>query len=330
MIEISSETALVTVQDQGRTTARRYGVGSAGAMDRLSLAVGNLLVGNDITAAGLEIPIFPFSLTFHEPMAFAITGADADARLGGRSLPPYWTATAQPGDSLSLRLPSSGAHAYLAFQGGLDLPEVLGSRSTQLRGEFGGLEGRALRKGDRLGCMSPDREVRPAELGVLPPSLALPLGEAGATTVRVLPTAEYEAFSAEARDRFWGSGWKITPQSNRAGYRLAGPSLELTAPLELRSHGIVPGVIQVPPGGQPIIQLADAATAGGYPKLGTVIDADLWRIGQARLGSELRFVEVGYADAVAALEEVDRYLEAAKASAALYRSAVACWGNNGC
>lgn len=328
MIEVVSNAALVTVQDQGRTGARRYGVGSAGAMDKLALAAGNLLVGNSIEAAGLEIPMFPFSVRFIERTRFAVTGADADARLEHRQLPPYWTAIADAGQTLTLRAPTSGARAYLAFAGGIDVPEVLGSRSTQLRGEFGGLEGRQLRQGDRLPLGVSDLS-HSGECGLEPPSIALPLGEAGTTSVRVLPASEYKDFTAGARDLFWRTAWKITPQSDRAGYRLSGPALELATPLELRSHGIVPGVIQVPSGGQPIIQLADAATAGGYPKIGTVIEADLWRLGQARLGSEIRFTEVGYDAAIAALDEISRYLEKACAALGLIHLAQARWTAHG-
>ena len=328
MIEILSDTALVTVQDQGRTHARRYGVGTAGAMDRLSLAAGNLLVGNPLEAAGLDIPMFPFSLRFETATCFAVTGADADARLGKRALPPYWSAIASPGEMLTLRAPRTGAHTYLAFAGGVDVPEVLGSRSTQLRGEFGGLDGRQLRKGDRLPLGKPT-QASAAELGIEPPVIALPLGEAGITTVRVLPASEYEDFTAQAQEHLWRGRWKITPQSNRAGYRISGPPLELSSPLELRSHGIVPGVIQVPGGGQPIIQLADAATAGGYPKIGTVIEADLWRLGQARLGSELRFIEVSYDAAVAAHLEVAHYLEAARDAIEIARLAQTRWAVHG-
>lgn len=327
MIEIVSDTALVTVQDQGRTRARRFGVGTAGAMDKLSLAAGNLLVGNPIEAAGLEIPMFPFSLRFERATCVAVTGADADARLGGRGLPPYWSAIAGPGEMLTMGAPHSGARAYLAVAGGIAVPEVLGSRSTQLRGEFGGLDGRALRKGDRLPLGETSSIT--AELGIEPPSIALGLGEPGITTVRVLPASEYEYFTAQAQERLWQGGWKITPQSNRAGYRISGPPLDLSQPLELRSHGIVPGVIQVPSGGQPIIQLADAATAGGYPKIGTVIEADLWRLGQARLGSELRFIEVSFDQAVAAHLEVSNYLQLARDAIELARLAQTRWATNG-
>jgi biotin-dependent carboxylase-like uncharacterized protein len=329
MIEILSETPLITVQDQGRYGARRFGVGTAGAMDRLALAAGNLMVGNGIEAAGLEIPMTPFRVKFHADTAFALTGADADASLGNRNLLPFWSSLARAGDTLTLNAARSGATAYLAVAGGFDVPTILGSRSTQLRGEFGGYEGRMLKKGDRLAVGIAPAAGAFAETGVRPPSRALPLGEAGTTTLRVLPAAEYEYFIEAARANFWSKPWKITPQSNRAGYRLVGPTLELAEPLELRSHGLVPGVIQVPHGGQPIIQLADAATAGGYPKIGTVIEADLWRLGQARLGSDIRFTEVRYEEAVAALDDIARWLDGVRDATQLVRNAHTGWRLHG-
>jgi allophanate hydrolase subunit 2 len=126
--------------------------------------------------------------------------------------------------------------------------------------------------------------------------------------IRVLPAAEYDRFTPASRDVFWSAAWKITPQSDRYGYRLAGPRLDLVAPIELRSHGIVPGVIQVPHGGQPIVQMRDAQPSGGYPKIATVIEADLWRLGQAPIGSRVRFLESTWEEALAALDETARWL----------------------
>ena len=128
--------------------------------------------------------------------------------------------------------------------------------------------------------------------------------------VRVLPAAEYDCFTASSHDALWSKSWKITAQSDRYGYRLSGePGLQPTAALEMRSHGIVPGVIQVPPSGQPIVQMRDAQPSGGYPKIGTVIAADLWRLGQAPIGSRVRFVEATWDQAVAALGEVQAWLD---------------------
>lgn len=313
MIEVLSDVPLATVQDFGRAAQRRYGVGSSGAMDRLALAAGNLLLGNAADAAGIEVPLFPFVLRFDADIDIAVTGAACLALLDDIPLPPWWRCHVRRGQVLTLRHPRQGARAYVTLRGGIDVPLVLGARGTQLRGGFGGFKGRALQRGDVLAVATPAATEPLAPLGALPAGMALPLplppqGEDADIAVRVLPAGEYDAFTAAAHQAVWQSAWTVTPQSNRAGYRLAGPALALREQREMRSYGVVPGLIQVPPGGAPIIQLSDANASGGYPKLGTVIEADLWRLGQAPIGSRLRFVQVDYPAATTAWQEVEAYL----------------------
>jgi allophanate hydrolase subunit 2 len=138
--------------------------------------------------------------------------------------------------------------------------------------------------------------------------------------MRVLPAAEYDRFTLSSRDAFWAGTWKITPQSDRYGFRLAGKPLAFTRPVEMLSHGIVPGVIQVPPSGQPIIQMRDAQPSGGYPKFGTVIAADLWRLGQAPVGSRVRFIETTWDAAVEAEHQTEQWLDEAARLIGLARS----------
>ena len=324
MIEILSASALATVQDLGREGALRWGVGTAGAMDPLALAAGNLLLGNDEGAAGIEVPVFPFRVRFSADAAFAVTGADVDARLDDRPLLPWSAVQACAGQVLLLGLPRRGgawpaSRAYLCLAGGVDVPAVLGSRSTQMRGAFGGLEGRALRQADKLPIGAAEGGLSADGLGLVPPALALPLQVDGLPAMRVLPAAEYRNYTEASRAAFWAEPWKITAQSDRYGYRLDGRPLEAVAAIEMRSHGIVPGVIQVPPGGQPIVQMRDAQPSGGYPKLGTVIEADLWRLGQVPVGSRVRFVECDWDTALAALAETRRWLDEARRLVGLQR-----------
>jgi biotin-dependent carboxylase-like uncharacterized protein len=323
MIEITATGGLATVQDLGRFGGLGYGVGVAGAMDPLALAGANLLLGNEENAAGIEIPIFPFGARFTEDCTFALTGADCAARLDGEPIPPWWIAHARQGQELTLGLPQGKApracRAYLALAGGVDVPVVLGSRGTQLRGAFGGLEGRPLRQGDTLRAASADPGAGPSGFGLAPPDVASAAAEEGVTTVRVLPAAEYPSFTEAARASLWNCLWKITAQSDRYGYRLAGDTLALSSPLEMQSHGIVPGVIQVPPGGQPIIQMRDAQPSGGYPKIGAVIEADLWRLGQAAPGSRLRFVETDWESALDARDANRAWLDEAARLIDLHR-----------
>jgi 5-oxoprolinase (ATP-hydrolysing) subunit C len=326
MIEIISIGALATVQDLGRTGALKWGVGTAGAMDAMALASGNILLGNDVNAAGIEIQVFPFQARLVEDCTFAITGADCEARLDSLPLPPWWVCQAEAGQTLELGLPRHGlwpaCRAYMCLDGGIEVPAVLGSRSTQLRGAFGGLDGRTLQNGDRLGTGATNGVAGVAGFGLVPPALEMPLVVDGLPAVRVLPAAEYACYTPEAQAAFWGQAWRITPQSNRYGYRLEGPRLDPIAPMELRSHGIVPGVIQVPPDGQPIVQMRDAQPSGGYPKIGTVIEADLWRLGQAPIGSRIRFVETNWDEAVAAFEQNESWLAEARRLVALHRMRV--------
>jgi biotin-dependent carboxylase-like uncharacterized protein len=324
MIEIVATAGLATVQDLGRYGSLRYGVGRAGAMDRQALAAANILLGNETGAAGIELQAFPIAVRFTADCGFALTGVDCAARLDGQALLPWSAYRARAGQELTLGLPHASAwrasRAYLALPGGVDVPEVLGSRSTQLRGAFGGLEGRFLEIGDHLRAAAPEPGQPPVGFGLVPPSLALPLQADGVPAVRVLPAGEYCCFTAGSKEVFWSADWKITAQSDRYGYRLAGTALEFVKPVEMLSHGIVPGVIQVPSGGQPIIQMSDAQPSGGYPKIGTVIEADLWRLGQAPIGSRIRFVEATWEDAVAAGDAIQAWLAEASRLVRLRRA----------
>ncbi|MDB5817596.1 MAG: urea amidolyase related protein, partial [Rhizobacter sp.] len=174
---------------------------------------------------------------------------------------------------------------------------------------FGGFEGRALKQGDVLRAMSAGTVPLDVGRGLVPPALTLPLLANGTQAVRVLPAAEASYFTDESVRSFYADEWKITAQSDRYGFRLAGEALVPNRPMELASHGIVPGVIQVPHNGQPIIQMRDAQPSGGYPKIGSVIEADLWRLGQAPVGSRIRFIETTWSEAVAALDETQAWLD---------------------
>jgi biotin-dependent carboxylase-like uncharacterized protein len=323
MIEVLSAGALTTVQDSGRYGCLRWGVGTAGAMDGVALAAGNILLGNEQDCAAVEVQIFPFRVRFHEDCAFALTGADCDARLDDLPLMPWSAHNARAGQELQLGPPQAGAmrtsRAYLCLPGGVDVPVVLHSRSTQLRGAFGGFEGRALRRGDALRAGVPSTGRASGMLGLVPPEVALPLRRDGCPAVRVLPAAEYGGYTEASQAAFWGKEWKITPHSDRYGYRLAGEALQPVATMEMRSHGIVPGVIQVPPDGQPIVQMRDAQPTGGYPKIGTVIEADLWRLGQAPIGGRIRFIETSWDDALDALAALQAWLAEAARQVALQR-----------
>lgn len=294
MIELLRAGPLTTVQDLGRTAWRDRGISRCGALDDLALIQANLLVGNAPGAAGIEFTLGAASLRFAADGQFAVTGTDADATLDGRPVRPGWREAVRAGQVLKLAAPRDQMRTVLAVNGGIDVALALGSRSTDLKAGFGGFAGRALRDGDALPWHPPAAPTR-RRAGLRPPPWD--------ASVRVMPGPEYDQFSGAARDAFWAADWTLTPQSDRMGFRFAGPVLDRVVAGDLPSHGVLPGVIQVPPSGQPIVLLADAQTTGGYPKIGVVIAADLWKLAQLRLGTTLRFVPCTRDDAVVALQQ---------------------------
>ena len=322
MIEILSTGAVNSVQDLGRFGYLDAGVGRSGAMDAEALLLANHLIGNAADLAGLELTLFPFRLKFEKATIFALTGADCPASLSGRTIPAWWAMAAKAGDVLEIGLPRSGARAYLAFAGGIAVAKVLGSRATDLKSGWGGFEGRGLKRGDvlALGDASANANFPQAGFGLDPREIRpLPPVDGAAMPIRVLPSAEFLAFSETGRAEFFAADWTVSAEANRQGYRLEGPQLHPAVRLELFSHGIMPGTVQVPPSGQPIIQLAEANTCGGYPKIANVIEADLWRLAQTPSGGALRFIEVDRPGAIEALRRQQSVAERIAAFSALMR-----------
>ncbi|KKZ85431.1 allophanate hydrolase [Rhizobium phaseoli] len=327
MIETLETGPFNTVQDLGRPGYRDIGVSASGAMDPLAVRIGNSLVGNDENAAVIEVQTFPFSLRFERRTVFAVTGTDGNPHLNGSELIPWCAYVAEPGQVLELKQPPWLARAYISVGGGLDIPVVMGSRSTSLRGGFGGNAGRPLAKGDRI-AVGEDLEIAmlPATgLAVVEPAVALrevfPAPVDGVLPIRALPAGEHGLFAGDGED-FWSQTWRISSRSDRTGYRLSGEPITPTAAIEMRSHGVVPGVIQVPPGGEPIVQMSDANTAGGYPKVAGVIECDLWRLGQARIGARLKFVCSTHAEARAIEQAVTRYVEDVRLTSGMVKRAL--------
>lgn len=327
MIEIIETGPFNTVQDLGRPGYRDIGVSASGAMDPLAVRIGNSVLGNDEGAAVLEIQTFPFCLRFDRRAVFIVSGSDGAPLLDGIEKLSWCAHHAEAGQVLELRQPPKLARAYICISGGLDIAPVMGSRSTSLRGGFGGHAGRPLQKGDRI-AIGDDAgllAVPPSGLAVVEPLVALadvfPQSTDGAILVRALPAGEHGLF-AEDGAAFWSQTWRISARSDRTGYRLSGDPIMPTDVVEMRSHGVVPGVIQVPPGGEPIVQMSDANTAGGYPKIAGVIECDLWRLGQARIGSRLRFVRSTHAQARSVEQAVARYIEDVKVTSGMVKRAL--------
>jgi biotin-dependent carboxylase-like uncharacterized protein len=281
MLEVLQAGPLTLVQDLGRPGSRHLGIPAGGAMDPLALQQANALLGNPPGAAALELVAGPLRLRPRRDVWLALRGADFEVRIDGRVQPEGLRLRALAGELVELRGPRQGQYALLAFDGGIVVPEVLGARATALRGGFGGWEGRALRAGDLL----PLGEARTLKgrLGLRP--------EPWAPLLRALPGPELGLLRAAAQSAFWRSDWALSPHSDRMGLRLQGPLLPAVG-VEPLSHAVLPGLVQLPPGGQPIVLGADAQTTGGYPRLAQVVAADLWKLARLRPGELIRFQPV--------------------------------------
>lgn len=299
MLKIIRAGIHTTVQDEGRSGYRSLGVSQSGALDLPALKMANMLVANDEGAAALEITLGQFVATFTQSAWIALTGTGCDAELDGKRLWTGWRYPVKAGQQLKLKTPKRGMRSYLAISGGIKVPEVLGSYSTDLKAHFGGFEGRPLKDGDVLSIGKASRLPRQSS-GVK----QLLFGN----RIRALPGPEYQEFIQESRDTFWKTPWHISPQSNRMGYRLLGTALQRSTTRDMLSHGLLPGVVQVPGNGQPIVLLADAQTTGGYPRIACVIEADLYNLAQIRLGEPVHFIKCTLEEAQHAKLEQDRFL----------------------
>lgn len=290
---------LTTVQDLGRMGSQRLGIPAAGAMDPFALRAGNILIGNDEGAAGLEITIIGPRVAFSDPCVIAITGADLTPKLDGRPVPNWESLVVKSGAVLEFGELRSGARAYLAVSGGIAVEPWLDSRATYTMAKLGGVEGRQLQAGDRL-PIGPSVPPMESAVGVgIPFDRRPPYTDE--PTIRVIWGPHADRFTDDGKKSFVTGGYEITQSSNRMGYRLEGPRIEHTRGPDIISCGIPLGGIQVPGIGQPIILMADHQTTGGYTMIATVIQADIPLVAQCLPGNRLSFRAVGLAEAREAL-----------------------------
>ncbi|MGB6008827.1 biotin-dependent carboxyltransferase family protein [Castellaniella sp.] len=295
MITVTRAGYATSVQDLGRLAYRHLGVGLSGAMDNLALSIANLMLGNPVDAAGLEITLGNASFAFSADTEIALTGACTHATLDGQTLPNWWACSVRAGQTLRLGETQTGVRSYLAVRGGIAAALALGSASTDLKGGFGGHQGRVLKRGDQLPLHDSPPLRRPNPGLGLCPWLLDPYdlaSDAEAPTepvVHILPGPQWADIAAEARHVLTGTAWAVSAQSNRVGCLLEGPEIPLLKRREMRSHGIMPGVVQLPPSGRPMVQLCDGNTSGGYPVIATVLQTDLHRFAQLRPGECVRF-----------------------------------------
>lgn len=309
-LHIESPGLLTTIQDLGRIGYQKHGVLTSGAMDTYSLRIANFLVGNPENEAALEITLMgpgP-SLRAKEDVLLAITGADAAFTVNGSPLKAWKPFVLKKDQTLAVGPRRFGSRCYLAAAGGFEVPRVMNSKSTYLRGAIGGFKGRALQKGDLLNIgevkeavqrfmnklLSEDSsDAAPEWYVYYPPFLSFKKEP----VIRVIPGEQFEHFTNESQTKFFSEAFQISGQSDRMGYRINGPQLHLTEPLEMLSAAVSFGTIQVPPDGNPIILMADRQTTGGYPRIAQIITADLPTVGQLMPGEKLRFAQVTWKEA---------------------------------
>lgn len=313
---------LTSVQDLGRTGYRQSGVSLGGALDSFALRVANLLVGNEESAAGLEITLNGLQLRFADERIVAWCGGEFDVRVGSTSVPAGHAALMNAGEELKFNHPKTGCRCWIAISGGIDVPTVLGSRSTDLRASFGGFEGRALRDGDEV-PLGNFRRLQTAAAGRIS-SWSAPepwLQTASANPVlQVIRGADWDRFNDVTIHGFTNEAFAVSPDSDRMGVRFDGPELQRSDDVDLTSEAVAPGTIQVPPSGKPILLLGDCQTIGGYPKIAHVITVDLSVAAQLRAGDHVRFSEVSLTDAHRLLLQHDRELERFRIGLSLHES----------
>ncbi len=280
MITVQRAPAYATIQDLGRRGFRSSGVPFAGAMDAIAMVTINLLIGNARDCAGIEIALTGGVFTFDEPGTFAFGGAQTAAFLGTSQLESYRAYRARAGETLEVQNITESRFLYIAFGGGIDTQRVLGSRSTYVPGAFGGLDGRRLKSGDSLPIGSGERRRAHQVADALPHALRPPVGN---------PQLRFVPRPGEAADEIAGR-YTLSASSDRTGYRLEG--LALTTGGSATSEPVCAGTIQLPPGGEPIILMADAPTVGGYRVMGGVISGDLGVLAQKLPGDPVELVPV--------------------------------------
>jgi len=305
-----------TIQDLGRIGFRQFGVSSGGALDLHALRVANLLTGNDESAAGLEFTQGNIRLRFEDERVVSWCGGDYEVCVASRLIPPGHSVLVLAEDELSISGPRQGCRNWLAVSGGIAVPLVLGSRSTDLRANFGGLGGRALRDGDELLLGEQSDFARSLidllnERRVSSWSSQAEWSSIAKTkpVLRIVRGCDWNCFNASTHHALTSETFSVSPDSDRMGVRLNGPELHRNDDVDLVSEAVAPGTVQVPPGGRPILLLGDCQTIGGYPKIAHVITVDLSIAAQLRPGDTVRFQEISLPEAHCLFFERERELE---------------------
>ena len=290
IFEVIRAGTIATIQDLGRPAHQSFGMPVGGAMDGFSLQAANLLVGNEPGLAALEIALGGLELRAADDCAAAICGAALGVRLDDQPCALWKSLLIRRGQRLAWSGGGAGVWSYLAVGGGLEGEAVLGSRSTYLRGAFGGIAGRAIRTGDVLRAGAPS-EPPAARVGRTLSGEWIPR-YADHAAIRVIVGPDDDMFTPEAINLLLSAEFRVSNRSDRMGYRLQGPALAYKGPAEVFSGAVTAGSIQVPADRQPIVLMADRPTTGGYPQIATVITADLPAMAQRGPGQTVAFARV--------------------------------------
>ncbi|MBK3518583.1 5-oxoprolinase subunit C family protein [Carboxylicivirga marina] len=301
-IKILKPGLLSTIQDLGRVGYQQFGMPVSGAMDTHALQMANLLVGNKPSDACIEATLMGPEIEFMTDAQIGLAGALSDVTINNIPVDAFTNHLVKKGDVLKTDIFKQGSRLYIAIAGGFDVPVVMGSQSTYLRGKLGGYGGRALQEGDEIE-IGKGRAICQRRLN--PDCLLLPQNT---NTINVIAAIESEAFTLAGITNFLSENYTVSSQSDRMGYRLNGPHIAHRHGADILSAGIANGTIQVPAHGEPIIMLADRQTIGGYTKIANVISADLPLLGQMKAGDKIRFKEVRLDEAHRLLREQNEML----------------------
>jgi KipI family sensor histidine kinase inhibitor len=298
-----------TIQDKGRHGYRKYGIPVSGAMDESAMACANLLVGNAVDAACIEVTFAGPVIKFEESMAIALTGADLSPTINGGFVEMNRTLYVNRGEVLRFGVLRSGFRTYIAFEGGIDVPLKLSSKSTDLKSRIGGIDGDVLQAGDvlRNGII---RRKFPSGIRRLPAAWCRKSSEGGYEVIRVVKGPEYKAFTEEGLNTFETALFSVTAKSDRMGIRLSGLNIEHLEGADILSSGLCAGTIQVAGDGQPIVLMSDCQTTGGYTRIGCVVSVDLGKMAQMKPGDKVQFEWIEIEDAQRLRKEFEEGLSA--------------------
>lgn len=294
-IKILKPGSLTTIQDRGRYGYQQFGIPVAGAMDEYALRIANYLVDNDENEGCLEITLLGPTIEFTEETLIAITGADLGAKINDKPCPLWQAILVKKGDLLKFTGVRGGCRAYLAIAGGFDVPIFMESKSTYVRGQLGGFQGRPLKAGDEVSIFKIPANKKAISGRTVPGEYKYKF--ANSITLRVVLGPQKEAFSEKGLNTFLTSTYQISNEADRMGYRLTGEIIEHKKGADIISDGIAIGSVQVPGHGSPIIMMADRQTTGGYTKIATVITPDLRKLAQAKPGDSIKFQAISIEEA---------------------------------